>query len=223
MIGPGPGARPRPRPLPDRVQAYTVNILGSVAGIVAVRRLLCWSCPRSGGSRPCSPASCYFLLPEHRLAACRALPRPGARAGLAVEPAASVLAGRHRAQDSGRPTTASITSPASKLINVNLIGHQQMLPRGSRRSRPTRCRTCSTATPAASRSRRADHRRRLRQRRQPRPAVGRRARRRRRDRPGHPPARQAATTPTAPTTTRASPSTSTTAGTSSARPTSSTT
>ena len=104
--------------------------------------------------------------------------------------------------------------PGSKIITVNLIGHQQMVSRQIAVPRVRACRTCSIATPGGKPFGQVliigagsgnDVSRAL--------AVGRRARRRRRDRSRHPAARQAAIIPTSPTTIRASSCTSTTAAT----------
>ena len=198
----GAGARAS---CPTGCEAYTIDIVGSIVGIVAVRRLL-------------APGAVAALVvwpgrwPAWPISSCRRRTAAGLALGLAVASAlvlvlaiAPVADRRSRSRgSSGRRTTASTTSRRPRLINVNLIGHQQMQSRESpfpAYALPHLLNRDAGRTPF---ERRADHRRRLGQRRQPGAGLGRGTRRRRRDRSGHPAARQAAIIPIGPTTTRAS-------------------
>ena len=183
----------------NRVVAYTVNILGSLAGIVAFGVVSYFRLPPCSGS---PSASCLVLLfvtrrtwLQRRLLAASA---PG-RGHWPVELDARVATARP-----GRPITRSSTSQDQR---VDLC--QQHRPSGdgagrARRARPTCCRTCSNrdAGGAAVR-RRADHRRGLGQRRPGGPAArGRRTSTRSRSTRCINEIGRDATIPTAPTATR---------------------
>mgnify|MGYP003694744899 CR=1 FL=1 len=172
MMGPGQQLGRCLARIPNRLEAYTIDILGSIAGIVALRRVFV---PRAAADVVVRdrawPASRGSSSPDDRRRGVRARARAGAGAG-AVGRAAGARAEGPRQMWS--PYYRIDYQPADRLINVNLIGHQQMQPRDA--AFPG----LRAAAPAQSRCRRqavrpgADHRRRIGQRRQPRARVGRR-------------------------------------------------
>ena len=171
--------------MPDRVIAYSVNIAGSIAGI-ALFAAASWL--------ELSPIW-WFLVIVSGLGFFLA---PGARVRgtmLAVASAvvlliASSTSGEYTSER--RPGSEHLWSPyyridydqASRLITVNLIGHQQMVSRAA--AFPAyalpHLLNRDVGRPAVRGS--PHHRRRLGKRCQPGPAVGRTACGRRRNRPG---------------------------------------
>jgi SAM-dependent methyltransferase len=127
LIGPGQELGRALTRLPNRVQAYTVNILGSVAGI-SLFALCSWL--------QLSPTA-WFLLIAVGLG-CFLFHRPFTRrqATRGVLLVLVVLAAGTRLASAVPPTEQFWSpyyridySPDTKLIGVNLIGHQQMISR----------------------------------------------------------------------------------------------
>ena len=201
--------------IPDRVVAYTADILGSLAGIAAF------------GARLVAPdAARWSGTPSRRSSACAS-----SRAGTWFQAGCARRPGRWLGFRGDRRRTVTVTdlvallqdpllTTKSAVFVTNNIGHQMTLGVG-RRDR----RRLHAAPPAQPRRRgpalrgRADHRRRLGQRRRGR--AGRTGRSTSTpSRSSRSSTRSAApTTRTGPTTTRGSRSTSTTAAASSAGPT----
>ena len=123
LVGPGQHSGGRSR-VPNRLEAYTINILGSIVGIVLFAACSFLELPPAWWFAIVMAGSAGSLCPR-TAAAWRVLGRTGARAGPRVARRALAAEGPH---SRGRRTTAS-TTPRERLINVNLIGHQQMEPR----------------------------------------------------------------------------------------------
>ena len=195
--------------LPNRLEAYTIDILGSIAGIV-----LFAAC----SFLELSPAWWFafvvvgldvFPAPAGHVARPPRWPSPCVLVvGLSVAPSLIGL------REMWSPYYRISYRPEQGLIGVNLIGHQQMQPLDARFPAYALPHLLNRDCRRQSVQRRADHRRRLGQRRQPRAGVGRRARRRGRDRSGDSTDRQAGSSRIVRTTIRASPCISTTAATS---------
>ena len=120
-----------PAALPASCCSRACSCLGARAGLV-VRRRRCWP-------------SLYLLVPDDRLRALAlsAVPWPLASVFVARRAAPPSTGRRRPGRSSGRRTTACDYRRAPiAFITVNLIGHQQMVPRRELRRRPTRCRTC---------------------------------------------------------------------------------
>jgi spermidine synthase len=133
LVGPGQELGRALTRLPDRVQAYTVNILGSVAGILLFA-LFSWL--------ELSPLWWFGLL---AVGLAYLLYRPNLRANLAtgavlllVLAGAALTSGTplggHAVEHSWSPYYRIDYRPADRNIAVNLIGHQEMT---SRRRRST--------------------------------------------------------------------------------------
>src|SRR5262249_2875244 len=133
MIGPGQELGRALQRLPNRVQAYSINILGSVVGIVLFAACSYLELPPPCWFLPVALGLGYFLL------AGRLVSRPklrwGALGALAAVPfAASLTTGTMYA--GGGPAGQHFWSPYyridyqtdTRFIITNLIGHQAMWP-----------------------------------------------------------------------------------------------
>ena len=135
FIGPGQQLGRALDRLPNRVEAYTLNIVGSLAGIA-----LFAACARF----ELSPlwwfllvllGLGYFLTPAHPLRGMAIGVGPalvlflGASTGLSWAPAGQAQAGRLTTEQYWSPYYRVDYDRDPKLITVNLIGHQQMVSR----------------------------------------------------------------------------------------------
>jgi len=136
MVGPGQVLGRSLRAVPGRVQAYTINILGSIAGIVLFGLCSWYQMPPVAWFVPIAAGLAYFLLRD-RLAG----PQPRlAWSALAVAcllPVFVLLPAPLRARF-GNICKETYWSPYYRItysgapqrtISVNLLGHQQMISR----------------------------------------------------------------------------------------------
>jgi hypothetical protein len=148
MMGPGQQLGRCLARLPNRLEAYTIDILGSIAGIVLFAACSFLELPPTIWFAIVMAGFSWFWSRTIAAAAWRSCwARPGAGPGSR----ACRRLRRRTAADSGRRITASTIAPSDRLINVNLIGHSRC-SRVMRLSRRTRCRISSIAMRAASRS-----------------------------------------------------------------------
>ncbi len=131
MVGPGQVLGRSLNQVPQRVQAYTLNILGSLAGIALFAACSWFQLGPLFWFAPIVVGLTYFLwaMPGFQTTRLGTL----AAASLLLAPGLAILPGVIRAYDSDNSTTWSpyyrilYTPPPQREINVNLIGHQAML------------------------------------------------------------------------------------------------
>jgi SAM-dependent methyltransferase/energy-converting hydrogenase Eha subunit B len=128
MVGPGQQLGRALARLPNRLEAYTVNILGSIAGIVlfAACSLLEWS-PLWWFASVMAGLT-YFLMREDRIRGLALTLAPALVLILSANATFSPLGGP---RELWSPYYRIHYEPDPKLITVNLIGHQQMQSRQS--------------------------------------------------------------------------------------------
>ena len=149
MMGPGQQLGRALARMPNRLEAYTIDILGSIVGIVVFAACSFLELPPTWWFALVMAGFVWFLVAGRS--------RPWLRARCSRPALVLVLSVAPRGTGQGR---GSIWSPYyridyirdQRLINVNLIGHQQMQPRdravpGLRAAAPAQSRL-----PAASRS-----------------------------------------------------------------------
>ena len=198
MVGPGQELGRAFRRVPDRLPAYTLNILGSLSGILLFAACSWFELSPLFWFVPVVAMLGYFLLPPGgtRRPVTRVDVLPALALVLAVAFWTSGIAA------SGGATTAEeqwspyyrVEFSAGRNIAVNLIGHQSMVSRDDRLRpsyayavpHPARRRLGRTGLRRCSRDRRG-----LGQRREPRAGLGCPPRRCGRNRPGDPAARRA--------------------------------
>ncbi len=125
MVGPGQELGRALAKLPNRLEAYTIDILGSIAGIVLFAACSLLELTPIWWFGVFLIGCIYFLVPRGHL-----------HAAAAVVPGAlvlwlSVAAAASGAQEMWSPYYRVGYLPEQGLINVNLIGHQQMQPRSA--------------------------------------------------------------------------------------------
>ena len=128
MVGPGQQLGRSLAKLPNRLEAYTVDVMGSIAGIglfAACSFLelspLWWFALVIGGLA-------YFLMPQDRVRGLALMAAPAVVLILSIAPALQPTAGP---REIWSPYYRIDYQPDPKLITVNLIGHQQMQSRES--------------------------------------------------------------------------------------------
>jgi SAM-dependent methyltransferase len=133
FVGPGQELGRALERLPNRVTAYTVNIAGSIVGIVLFSCMSYLQLPPLCWFLPAMLLLAYFLFPRTALGE----GQMGAwvtRTALAVFVLLAVwvhpgMLGDVNAYQYWSPYYRIDYDPNSRIINVNLIGHQQMVPR----------------------------------------------------------------------------------------------
>jgi hypothetical protein len=128
MMGPGQQLGRSLAKLPNRLEAYTIDILGSIAGIVVFAACsflelspLWWFALVIAGLA-------YFLMPQDRVRGLALMAAPAVVLILAIAPALQPTTGP---REIWSPYYRIDYQPDPKLITVNLIGHQQMQSRQS--------------------------------------------------------------------------------------------
>jgi len=126
MMGPGQQLGRCLARIPNRLQAYTIDILGSIAGIVLFAACSFLELPPTVWFAIVMAGFSWFLVAEDRRRGVALMLGPALVLALAVEPAGARGDGP---QQMWSPYYRIDYRPADRLINVNLIGHQQMQPR----------------------------------------------------------------------------------------------
>jgi SAM-dependent methyltransferase len=127
MVGPGQALGRALARVPNRLEAYTVNIAGSLAGVLIFTLCSFWQIGPVWWFGLTLGLLVYFLMPDRPLR------------GLALVAGAFVMfmivAGDIRPQGSSErfwsPYYRVDYDAPTRVITVNLIGHQQMIPRSS--------------------------------------------------------------------------------------------
>jgi SAM-dependent methyltransferase len=128
FVGPGQELGRALNRLPNRVTAYTVNIGGSIAGIVLFAGLSYLQLPPVCWFLPAAALITFLLYPREALKT--NLPTWGLRVGLLLMVLAAVSLLRPQGSEQAwSPYYRIDYEPTRHVINVNLIGHQQMVPR----------------------------------------------------------------------------------------------
>jgi SAM-dependent methyltransferase len=136
LLGPGQELGRCLDRVPDRIQAYTLNILGSLAGIVAFALSSRWQLP---------PLAWFLVVAVCMVALLRRYCTPRklmVRGALLVAVALLATASALLRREHGHPTDEVFWSPYYRIdyeyqrrqIVVNQIGHQQMVPSGDDRA-----------------------------------------------------------------------------------------
>ena len=126
MMGPGQQLGRCLARLPNRLEAYTIDILGSIAGIVLFAACSFLELPPTIWFAIVMAGFSWFLVADDRRRGVALMLGPALVLALAVEPAGARGDGP---QQMWSPYYRIDYRPADRLINVNLIGHQQMQPR----------------------------------------------------------------------------------------------
>jgi spermidine synthase len=128
MVGPGQELGRALNRVPNRIQAYTVNILGSIAGIVLFA-LFSWLHLSPGWwFAPIALGIAYFLLRQPAVGG--QLVRIALLLMIVVVASGTKLvASVQERHEFWSPYYRIDYIPKNAAINVNLIGHQQMIPR----------------------------------------------------------------------------------------------
>jgi SAM-dependent methyltransferase len=129
MTGPGQQLGRSLARISNRVEAYTVNIAGSIAGILLFTACSQWQLAPGWWFGGVMAAIAYFLLPEHRLRAVMLAVTPVAVLLLTSLDVPFVLQPQGGGQEIWSPYYRINYSPESRSIKVNLIGHQSMVSR----------------------------------------------------------------------------------------------
>lgn len=126
MVGPGQQLGRALAKLPNRLEAYTVDIVGSIAGIVLFAACsllelspLWWFAFVIGGLA-------FFLMPQDRMRGLALMLGPAIVLLMASAPSVAPASGP---REIWSPYYRINYEPDPKLITVNLIGHQQMQSR----------------------------------------------------------------------------------------------
>ena len=126
MMGPGQQLGRCLARLPNRLEAYTIDILGSIAGIVLFAVCSVLELPPTVWLAIVMAGFSWFLVADDRRRGLALMLGPALVLALAVEPAGARGNGPKQMWS---PYYRIDYRPADRLINVNLIGHQQMQPR----------------------------------------------------------------------------------------------
>jgi SAM-dependent methyltransferase len=128
MMGPGQQLGRALSRLPNRLQAYTIDILGSIAGIVTFAACSFLELPPTFWFAIVMAGFSWFLMPEDRRKGVALVMGPALVLALSIAPGITSSEG---ARQLWSPYYRIDYQPGARLINVNLIGHQQMQPRDS--------------------------------------------------------------------------------------------
>ena len=128
MMGPGQQLGRSLAKIPNRLEAYTIDIVGSIAGIVVFAACSFLELPPTFWFGLVMAGLVWFLMPDDRRRGVVLMMGPALVLALAVEPPGARGDGPKQMWS---PYYRIDYRPAQRLINVNLIGHQQMQPRDS--------------------------------------------------------------------------------------------
>ena len=128
MMGPGQQLGRALARIPNRLEAYTIDIAGSIVGIVLFAACSFLELPPTAWFAIVMTGFVWFLAPEDRWRGFALMAGPALVLLLAIAPEGT-RAGGPRQQWS--PYYRIDYHPNDRLINVNLIGHQQMQPRNA--------------------------------------------------------------------------------------------
>ena len=131
MVGPGQQLGRALSKLSNRVESYTVNILGSIAGIVLFAACSWFEVPPVGWFAIVLLGLGYFVLPEDRVRGIAISVGPALVLFLSATAGFSAGAQTGGIQEFWSPYYRIHYQPEPKIITVNLIGHQQMVSRQS--------------------------------------------------------------------------------------------
>ena len=129
MTGPGQQLGRSLARIPNRVEAYTVNIAGSIAGILLFTACSEWQLGPAWWFGAVMAAIAYFLMPEHRLRAVMLAVAPVAVLLMTSLDVPFALQSSGGGQEIWSPYYRINYYPESRSIKVNLIGHQSMVSR----------------------------------------------------------------------------------------------
>lgn len=128
MMGPGQQLGRALARVPNRLQAYTIDILGSITGILVFAACSFLQLPPTFWFAIVMAGFSWFLMPEDRRRGVMLMMGPALVLALAIAPAGTRGEGPRQMWS---PYYRIDYHPGPRLINVNLIGHQQMQPRDS--------------------------------------------------------------------------------------------
>jgi hypothetical protein len=126
MMGPGQQLGRALARIPNRLEAYTIDILGSILGIVMFAACSFLELPPTWWFALVMAGFVWFLAPDDRRRAFALVLGPALVLLLSVAPQGSRAEGPRQQWS---PYYRIDYHPSERLINVNLIGHQQMQPR----------------------------------------------------------------------------------------------
>lgn len=125
MVGPGQELGRALARLPNRLEAYTIDILGSIVGIAAFAACSFLELPPTWWFVVVLLGLVRFLMPEDRRRGLALMIAPALVLVLSIAPAGTRAEGPRQLWS---PYYRIDYHPGNRLINVNLIGHQQMQP-----------------------------------------------------------------------------------------------
>ena len=128
MMGPGQQLGRALLRIPNRLEAYTIDILGSIFGIVVFAACSFLELPPTWWFALVMAGFVWFLAPDNRRRGFALALGPALVLLLSVAPQGTRAEGPRQQWS---PYYRIDYHPAQRLINVNLIGHQQMQPRGA--------------------------------------------------------------------------------------------
>ena len=131
MVGPGQQLGRALSKLANRVESYTVNILGSIAGIVLFAACSWFEVPPFGWFAIVLGGLGYFVMPENRWRGIALSVGPALVLFLSATGGFGAGAQTGGIQEFWSPYYRIHYQPDPKIITVNLIGHQQMVSRQS--------------------------------------------------------------------------------------------
>jgi SAM-dependent methyltransferase len=126
MMGPGQQLGRSLAKIPNRLEAYTIDILGSILGIVVFAACSFLELPPTWWFALVMAGFVWFLAPDNRRRGFALALGPALVLLLSVAPQGARAEGPRQQWS---PYYRIDYHPAQRLINVNLIGHQQMQPR----------------------------------------------------------------------------------------------
>ena len=128
MMGPGQELGRALARLPNRLEAYSIDIAGSIAGIAAFATCSFLELPPTFWFAIVMIGFSWFLVPEDRRRGAVLMLAPALVLALAIEPPGYRGDGPRQFWS---PYYRIDYHPTPRVINVNLIGHQQMQPRSA--------------------------------------------------------------------------------------------
>jgi len=126
MMGPGQQLGRALARMPNRLEAYTIDILGSIFGIVVFAACSFLELPPTWWFALVMAGFVWFLAPDNRRRGFALALGPALVLLLSVAPQGTRAEGPRQQWS---PYYRIDYHPSQRLINVNLIGHQQMQPR----------------------------------------------------------------------------------------------
>ena len=126
MMGPGQQLGRALARIPNRLEAYTIDIVGSIVGIVVFAACSFLELPPTWWFALVMAGFVWFLAPDDRRRGYALALGPALVLVLSVAPQGTRAEGPRQQWS---PYYRIDYHPAERLINVNLIGHQQMQPR----------------------------------------------------------------------------------------------